>query len=70
MRGREHTGTSTRAIEETPIESGKNQIEEMKDMKVTWAEVVKRSTVRKAPNVENNGFVSRSFSRNNPVNRT
>jgi hypothetical protein len=70
VRGCEHTGTSTRAIEETPMESGKKQIEEIKDMKVTWADVVKRSTVRKAPNVENNGFVLRSFSRNNPVNRT
>ncbi len=40
------------------------------DTKLPWAEVLKRSTARRVPNVENNGFVSRLFSRNNPDNRT
>jgi hypothetical protein len=56
------------------VEKQRQMVEEIKEyeganIKVTWADVVRRSTVSKAPEVKNNRFVSRSFSRNNPVNR-
>ena len=71
-RGYRHDGTGTN----TKIVQTEQMVEEVKKSKeeditkVTWADVVKRSTASKAPQVENKRFVSRSFSRNNPVNRT
>ena len=61
----EGTGTSTSTVKRQMAKT-----ETTKPATVTWADVVRKSTVYEAPRVESKGFVSRSFSRNNPVNRT
>jgi hypothetical protein len=76
VQGREHasTGTVTGVVQEQMIVKRRQMPEETREhngvtTKVTWADVVRRSTASKAPEVKNNRFVSRSFSRNNPVNK-
>jgi hypothetical protein len=67
--GHDGTGTNTNIVQtEQMVEEVKKHKENV--TKVTWADVVRRSTANKATQVENKRFVSRSFSRNNPVNRT
>ena len=62
-RSNEHGTTATGVVDTGTGNSGTAA-------KVTWADVVRKSTVYEAPRVKSRGFVSRSFSRNNPVNRT
>jgi hypothetical protein len=76
VQGREHvsTGTVTGVTQKQMVVKQRQMPEGTKEQngaatKVTWADVVRGSTANKAPEVKNNGFVSRSFSRNNPVNK-